>query len=1273
MRFHSVHSRFLAVVLFFVSFVPLRAETPLPTAPDGFKVELLLAAPEIEAPTALAVAPNGDVYFAEDPMDMSGPPTKNLDRIWLLKGGDPKKKVLFAEEMWAVMGLEVVRDRLYCVHAPHVTVFTLAPDGTAAKREELFDDLGPKVAGLPGFNDHIPSGIRMGLDGWLYVSIGDKGIPRMSRIPIPLRGTERGKEIAKQGSVHVAEGRWRHVKEGHHISLEGGGVIRFRPDGTHLEVFASGTRNHLDVPMDEHDRIFLRDNTDDGLGWNTRFMYAPRGGYLGYPWAYKQRSAEALPMIHDFGGGSPCGGWVYCDDGLPETYRGRVFHCEWGKGKVFAVKVKPKGAGFELVDEIKFLDPEGTAVKEFRPFTLRPTTDGRGFYVTDWGYSGWLTRIKAGRIWKVTYTRDDVKPAPRGQDSDDLEQLVRALDHPAHTERLRAQRELIARGAKATAPLEKLIAEKKLTPRQLRHVWWVLTEAGPTPRFFNLLSENGLKDADAGVRCEALRCLGQIPTRETGIPEAQIGLLRNLLHDILKDDPDPQVRMQAADCLGSALLAGAEVSGRLYLRLLSEQDRYVVGALVFAIRNAAHWRFDRAIDLRDVPDVYFWVLADQYNLDALGMLKGEMTQNASFRIRAVEALARNYFDRQLFDGGWWGTQPAARKPPARTVAWEGTPVVREALLKALGDSDARVRKAVIAGLLAVRDPATLEPLLARFDAEADTAMRTDLVRVIAGLNVPKSAAFLSTLLADGKAPEALRLECIIGLEKTNTPGAIDGLAKVLDPREPIALQVRALEALGVLKAKQAGTLAKTALASPAAAVRQAAAGLLGKLGEATAAEALLRLLDDKETPVQIAAIQALGALKAKDALPALLQAAGRETTQFDAIKALAQVPDARALSAYLTGLGSKSPELRQACTQALGAIREKIVPALEQLVKRNEVRAELLPDLRGIYQSFAPVLSWHLIGPFPSDGKSHPPEKEQKFDAVYQGEGKQVRWLLDRKADVKQHGRVRLDALFSPTTNVVAYGYTEVISESDRDAAFLLGSDDTLTVWLNGAKVFEFTGNRGWAHDQDRVNVKLKKGKNTLLIQCGNASGPWEFSVAVSGDASKYAFLQGGQKFDLEAFRAFARKTAGDPERGRKLFLDLKGLACVKCHAVGGEGGNVGPALDGIALKYKREDLMTSILEPSKNIANGYETIVVTTRKGQTISGVFKGETGEALSLADAEGKLHVIPKKEIDERITSPISTMPNGLNEGMTLQDFADVIAYLEARKEEKIPPKK
>jgi putative heme-binding domain-containing protein len=194
-----------------------------------------------------------------------------------------------------------------------------------------------------------------------------------------------------------------------------------------------------------------------------------------------------------------------------------------------------------------------------------------------------------------------------------------------------------------------------------------------------------------------------------------------------------------------------------------------------------------------------------------------------------------------------------------------------------------------------------------------------------------------------------------------------------------------------------------------------------------------------------------------------------------------------------------------------------------------------------------------------------------------------------------------------------------------------------------------------------------------MLIKCGNHSGPWEYSVAVSEESDRYAFLKGGQKYDLEAYRAFARKNAGDAGRGQKLFADLKGLACVKCHAVSGQGGQVGPDLAGIGLKYRREDLMTSILEPSRVIAQGYETIVLTTTRGQVLTGVFKGESADAVNLVDAEGKPHSVAKKDIDERTFSQVSTMPNGLNEGMTLQDFADVIAFLEARREEKTPSKR
>ncbi len=1261
-----MHHRLLAASAF-LAFAPsaLAQQPALPKAPEGFKVEIVLQAPDIEAPTALCVAPNGDVYYAEDPMDMSGPPTKNLDRIWMLKGGDPKKKVLIAEQMWAVMGMEIVRDKLYVVHAPYVTVFTLDAEGKAKERQDLFTDLGPKVAGLPGFNDHIPSGIRMGMDGWLYVSIGDKGIPKMTR------------KEKDGGSVHVAEGRERRTKEGNHISLEGGGVIRFRPDGSGLEVFASGTRNHLDVPMDEHDRIFVRDNTDDGDGWNTRFMYLPPGAFMGYPWAFKKHPKETLPMIHDFGGGSPCGGFVYCDDGLPEKYRGRVFHCEWGKGKVFAVKVAPDGAGFKLVDEITFLDPTATSYKDFRPYTLRPTADGKGFYVTDWGYSGWLAKVKAGRLLKVTYTGDDVKPAPRGKDDDKIDDLVKSLDHPAHSERLRAQRELIARGKEAGQSVAKLLDDGKLSGRASGHAIWVLRETR-IPRWTALLTLQA-SGKDHEVKVEAARALGSFIPGEPGAEKQAEETCAGVLCHLLRTSESAPVRVHAASAL-KRVFDPRQIPS-MVVQLRDEKDPSVRFALTQSLKANQPWaelgKPDIVKLIEEMPSLaaaIIPVLTEEFNIEALSLLiKLAECKDVDIRKKAIDALARVHHDRKPYAGGWWGTRPEQQKPPSRVVEWEGTPKVRDALLAALNDKDADVRKAAVAGLLDMNDLATLDPLVKQYKKETEVAAKTHLVRAIAGLQAPKAAEFLSQLLLDAKADEALRIETIAGLEKSKEVTASASIAKVAVAAEPVALQVRALEALGTMKAKESRAACETGLKSEQATVRVAAAGTLGKLGDAAAAPLLLPLLEDKDAKAQTAAIQALGLLKSKAALPGLLKLAAIEATQFEAITALAKMPDVQALPAYLTGLGSKNADLRKAAREAILAIREEAVPTLEKLVKGNEVRSDLLPELRSIYSTHSPILEWQLIGPFPKDDKAHPPEKEIDFAATYKGVDKDVKW---RKVtgDAKNHGKVDLLKLLTPNTDVVAYAYAEIESAGAREVHLLAGSDDTITLWLNGVRVHSYQNNRGWKHDSDKVKASLRKGKNTLLVACGNAGGGWEFSVAIPGENEKYAFLKGGgKKFNLDDYRAFVRQNAGDAARGQKLFVDVKGLACVKCHAVAGQGGLVGPDLAGIALKYKREDLMTSVLEPSKVIAQGYETIIIATTSGKVMTGVFKGETGDAIDFMDAEGKRHSIPKKNIDERGFSPVSLMPNGLNEGMTLQDFADVIAYLEARREEKVPEKK
>jgi putative heme-binding domain-containing protein len=1229
-------------LLWMYSIWPGAASVPMPRVPDGFQVELILQTPDVEAPTALCVAPNGDVYYAEDPMDMGGPATENRDRVWQLKGGDPARKVLVADGLGPVMGLEVVRDKLYVVHAPHLSVFKLDTEGRPEGVEELFSDLGPPQPAAYGMNDHAPSGIRMGMDGRLYVSIGDKGIPRM------------GRKERDRGSVDVFEGRERRTREGHHVSLEGGGVIRFRPDGSGLEVFASGTRNHFDLAIDDQDRVFVRDNTDDGEGWDARLMYLIEGGYYGYPWAFKREPRTVLPPVSDFGSGAPTGGWAYADDGLPATYRDCVFHCDWLRRKVLAARVTADGAAFRCNGEIEFMGTDGTGVEDFRPVALRPTADGRGFYVTDWGYSGWLKPVKAGRIWKVTYVGGDTSPTPRGRDTDPVARLVEALDHPAHTERLRAQRALSVRGDEAIAALKELLWRGATSPRAKRHALWALREltASDSLPFALKLA----LDEDVTVRLQAVRVLAtysQEPPDTSNTSE-----IAEVLLGSLKGDSDPQVRLHAAIALAS--LGNLDIGRELLLRLEHEQDLWVRYALVRGLKRTAPWSSaDRLLEgvqvgrRPAVRDGLFLALSDEYDLNAVGLLGRLISDpDTAVRRKAAEALGRVHHDRAPYAGTWWSGHPERNGPPSRNVAWEGTPLARNALLHALADGNPEVRQAAAAAVVGLNDSDTLDALVGRARSEPVEATRALVFKAILAVRSPEAIRFFHAVLSDDGYPEPLRLLAVEGLEGDGDRTAAGVLVKAA-VGGPTALRVRALQALGRIGAPAARASCESCLKATQPQVRAAAVDALAGLGGPELTGAILERLRDEDVMVRLAAVRFLGKHGAREVIPALLEAWRDPGTRSEATAALARLPDRRALWAYLEGLQSSNTELCVACGRAIGAIREELLPDLERLAGWGELQPEQLKQLRDLYDSFAPVLDWRLAGPLPAGGDSNPPPAEG---------GQGTAWRT-RRADSLDDGKVNLPTQPGRAGRSVIYLAAEVGSKSDRDAELQLGNNIPVVVRLNGTTVYSHSGVRDRTNDTECVNVRLKKGANSVLVRCdlvGEAGGT--FSLAVSPEISRYEFLgRESRRIDPEAFRAFSRRQQGDPVRGRRLFADPRGPACDRCHSVGGNGGKVGPDLATIGLKYDREGLMTAVLQPSETIARGYESVVITTTDGLVLTGSFGGEDAGTVTVVDPEGRRRRIAKTDIESRALSPVSLMPSGLAEGFTPQDFSDLIAFL------------
>jgi cytochrome c oxidase cbb3-type subunit 3 len=137
---------------------------------------------------------------------------------------------------------------------------------------------------------------------------------------------------------------------------------------------------------------------------------------------------------------------------------------------------------------------------------------------------------------------------------------------------------------------------------------------------------------------------------------------------------------------------------------------------------------------------------------------------------------------------------------------------------------------------------------------------------------------------------------------------------------------------------------------------------------------------------------------------------------------------------------------------------------------------------------------------------------------------------------------------------------------------------------------------------------------------------------------------------------------AGDPEAGRKLFFDEKGkAACAKCHTVNREGGRIGPVLDRLASRRSPEYIMESILQPSKDIDPNYETLLVRTAEGTTITGLRVNETNFSVQLREADGKFHSLLKSDLEEVAVSKKSLMPENMAEALTVKELHDLFAFL------------
>jgi putative heme-binding domain-containing protein len=133
---------------------------------------------------------------------------------------------------------------------------------------------------------------------------------------------------------------------------------------------------------------------------------------------------------------------------------------------------------------------------------------------------------------------------------------------------------------------------------------------------------------------------------------------------------------------------------------------------------------------------------------------------------------------------------------------------------------------------------------------------------------------------------------------------------------------------------------------------------------------------------------------------------------------------------------------------------------------------------------------------------------------------------------------------------------------------------------------------------------------------------------------------------------------SGDPYRGKELYSK----SCAKCHLLFGQGGRIGPDLT----SYKRDDslrILLNVVNPSAEIREGFETFLVLTEDGRTVSGFLFDQDNRVLVLRGADGQNITIRQNEIDEKIPQKKSLMPEGLLKDLSEQQVRDLFAYLKS----------
>ena len=625
--------------------------------PPEFEATLFAAPPKVSYPVAIACEPTGAVYVAVDEQGSLGR-TPGGGRILRCVDRDDDGRVddvtVFAK-VEHPRGVTYRNGKVWVMHPPDLSVFQDQDgDGIAEKSELLVTGLTTDQITERG-GDHTTNCVRMGIDGWLYIGVGDYGIKE-------------------------AKG-----KDGRTIVLRGGGVVRVRPDGTDLEIYCTGLRNPFDLAIDPFLNIFTRDNTNDGAGWDTRVSLLKQSALYGYTQLFANFTDEIMPTLGTFGNSGGTGGLFVQDSRWPKSYQNTLLTGDWGRSEVYRHALKQNGPTFDLNQEVFIQIPRATGMD----------IDGSGrLYVASWrgGEASVFVGPNIGFVARVVPRNLKVTPFPDLKKAS-LDELIQHLAAPQSVTRLHAQGAILSRGrhSDSTTALITLASDSSAFLEGRVAAIWTLKQLDGVDSHAALvqLAER------ADVREAALRAM----TDRKGELE---GLELKPFIDGLSDS-SPRVCAQALISLGR--LNDSSVAKHILPLTQREADSAMPtqrpvqnqpdpGRVIphLAVRTLVSLQaIDTCLEALDGPhsEGALWAmryLHDQRTVE--GLIKRLATaRTPELRRGILTTLIRLYNREADYQGSWWGIRPDNSGPYYDRVQWEMSPRIAAVVTTAIKDSD----------------------------------------------------------------------------------------------------------------------------------------------------------------------------------------------------------------------------------------------------------------------------------------------------------------------------------------------------------------------------------------------------------------------------------------------------------------------------------------------------------------------------------------------------------------------------------------------------------